>query len=215
MLPLIFVLAVLAVIVLLPGIGTFIGIVIVAIFLWLKRKEGASSQIGFRRPGSWTRTIILGLVLGSIIEVSFQIAVNPFLERITNTPLDLGPFEDMRGNPTSLAFYLLIGWGIGGFLEEMTYRGFLITHIRRILGCRTAGTAVGLIVTSAAFGGAHQYQDWSGVLSTGLVGMILGFIFIQNRYNLWLPIFTHGFVNTVGMLLIYFNLDRRLGTLLR
>ena len=212
--PSISVLAILAAIFIFPGIGTLVGIAIVAVFLWLKRKEGEVSQIGFRRPGSWTRTIILGLVLGSIIEISFQIAVNPFLERITNSPLDLGPFDEMRGNPIQLAFYLLIGWGIGGFLEEMTYRGFLIIHIRRMLGNRAAGTVAGLIITSAAFGRAHEYQDWSGVLSTGLVGMILGIIFIRNQYNLLLPIFTHGFVNTVGMLLIYFNLDFSLRALL-
>jgi len=139
--------------------------------------------------------------------------VNPFLERITASPLDLGPFEDIRGNPAALGFYLLLGWVVGGFLEEMTFRGFLITRIRSILGNHATGTAVGLIVASAAFGRAHQYQDWSGVLSTGLIGLILGAIFIRNRYNLWLPMFTHGFVNTTAMLLIYFNLDLPLRSL--
>jgi membrane protease YdiL (CAAX protease family) len=103
---------------------------------------------------------------------------------------------------------------VGGFLEEMTFRGYLITQIKKHCCGDSFGAVIALIITSASFGLSHLYQGATGVLSTGLIGFILGVIYIKNRYNLWLPIFTHGFVNTAGFILIYLNLDLRLKGLL-
>ena len=204
------ILLILAVIVLLPGLGVAIAFFIVGTLLWLRAKEGIVTEVGFRSPRSWTRTILLGLVLGASIELSFQVIINPLLEAITRSPLDLGPFDSARGDVASLFIYLPIGWVVGGFLEEMTFRGYLISQIRKLFGGDSTGAVLALIITSTSFGLSHLYQGASGVLSTGFIGFILGVIYIKNRYNLWLPIFTHGFVNTVGFTLIYLNLDLRL-----
>jgi membrane protease YdiL (CAAX protease family) len=48
------------------------------------------------------------------------------------------------------------------------------------------------------------------MIVTGLAGFIFGAMYVYHEYNVWYPIFTHGFVNTVAMLLIYLDVDRRL-----
>jgi membrane protease YdiL (CAAX protease family) len=40
--------------------------------------------------------------------------------------------------------------------------------------------------------------------------MRMGILFIWSGYNLWLPILTHGFIDTVGLTMIYLNADKKL-----
>jgi len=38
----------------------------------------------------------------------------------------------------------------------------------------------------------------------------LSFLFIASGFNIWLPILTHGVVDTIGLFLIYINADKLL-----
>ena len=38
--------------------------------------------------------------------------------------------------------------------------------------------------------------------------IIFGILFIASGFNIWLPILTHGFIDTVGLFLIYINADK-------
>ena len=52
------------------------------------------------------------------------------------------------------------------------------------------------------------------MVATGLIGFLCGVIFVVHGYNLWYPVFAHGFINTVAMILIYFDADLRLSDFL-
>jgi energy-coupling factor transporter transmembrane protein EcfT len=62
----------LVIIVLLPGIGIIPSFAIILFLLWLTHKEGSIAAIGFKRPKSWVRTILLSFLLAVIIELSLQ-----------------------------------------------------------------------------------------------------------------------------------------------
>ena len=49
----------------------------------------------------------------------------------------------------------------------------------------------------------HYYQGPSGIITTGIIGFMVGLIFIYNRNNLMLPILTHGIYNMMAITLIY------------
>jgi len=55
---------------------------------------------------------------------------------------------------------------------------------------------------------AHWYQGPGGALSTGIVGLLLGALFIWSGKNLWLLIFSHGFIDTIGIALISVDGDK-------
>jgi membrane protease YdiL (CAAX protease family) len=57
------------------------------------------------------------------------------------------------------------------------------------------------------FGLAHQYQGLSGMISTGLVGLALGILFLKSRNRLWLTILTHGVYDAILITLIYLDKD--------
>jgi membrane protease YdiL (CAAX protease family) len=115
--------------------------------------------------------------------------------------------DPLRGNLTNYFIMMIVGWIAGGVMEEIVFRGFLITRLKKVFGEHPASLVLILLISSIPFGLAHQYQGAAGMWSTGLIAVILGIIFIKNNCNLWLPILTHGFINTVGLSLIYFNWD--------
>jgi len=210
----IIILIILAAILMIPPLGVLFAFVIVAFLVLFTIKEGSLSDIGFRSSKSWPKAIFLSFVLAVLIELTFQIFFNPIFEAITDTSIDLSEFEGMRGNFITYIIMLLIGWVVGGFMEEIIFRGYLITKLKRLLGSSPLVLFFILFLTSVPFGLSHLYQGLSGVLSTGFIAFIFGFIFIKSGYNLWLPIFTHGFVNTVGLTLTYLDLDTYLRNIL-
>jgi len=79
-----------------------------------------------------------------------------------------------------------------GICEEVLYRGFLIRYLAD--GPWHAGLWIALAVASISFGLAHGYQGLSGIIGTGLVGAVMGVIFLATG-SLWLPMALHALVD--------------------
>jgi membrane protease YdiL (CAAX protease family) len=99
-------------------------------------------------------------------------------------------------------------WVLVAFLEEIIFRGYMMGDIAEWIGTSKPALAINIILSSILFGLAHWYQGRSGALSTGIIGAVLGILFISSGFNLWLPILTHGFIDTLGLFLIYINADK-------
>lgn len=194
-----------------PGIGILLAMAVIGAVLWLRGR--GLRELGFARPGNWPRTIALGIALGGLVQLASVMALEPLIERLTGMPLDLSAFDAIRGNAGALAAWLAIVWVLVVFTEEVIFRGFLMTELRKVLGERPAMLAANLAAMAVLFGLAHWYQGASGVLATGIVGLLLGIVFVRARFNLWLPILVHGFIDTVGLTLIYLNADHYLKAL--
>lgn len=198
---------ILAIILLVPSIGVLIAFIFIIIILWIERKRiKIFTSIGFKKPESIDKTLLLCLIYGIVIELSFQMFLNPLFEISTGSRIDLSSFDNVKGNFATYIIMLIIGWVVGGFIEEITFRGYLITRLVRVLGKSSLVLFCILLITSVPFGLSHLYQGWSGVLSTGSIAMVFGYIFIKNNYNIWYTILTHGFVNMVGFTILYFDL---------
>ena len=84
-----------------------------------------------------------------------------------------------------------------GFGEEIAYRGYALTTMIVITG----STSVGLILTSLTFGALHSYQGLIGVIRTGILGLLMGVVFLQTG-SLWPPIIAHTLIDlVVGLVL--------------
>jgi membrane protease YdiL (CAAX protease family) len=77
-----------------------------------------------------------------------------------------------------------------GFCEEILYRGFLVFAFRQVL----PSTGLALAATAVAFGFAHSYQGPRGVITTGVLGLILAGIYWYGR-SLWPGIGLHAVVD--------------------
>jgi uncharacterized protein len=191
-----------------PGVGVFGAMLVIAFMTWL-RGEGLES-LGFVRPQSWLNTILLSLVLGGILALASTMVIEPLTDKLTGEKHDHSMFDSIRGNFGVLWKWLLVVWVLVAILEEIIFRGFLMSELARLLGTGVGGTIINLAFSSILFGIAHWYQGKSGALSTGLIGLLIGLIFVAGGYNLWLPILIHGFIDTFGLVLVYLNADRYL-----
>jgi uncharacterized protein len=154
--------------------------------------------------------VLWSLILGILLALASTLLIEPLADRLTGSAHDHSLFDGIRGNFKALVKLLVLVWLLVVFLEEVIFRGFLMTELALLLGTRPVGTVVNLLFSSILFGVAHWYQGRSGTLSTGMIGLFLGVIFIASGYNLWLPILTYGFIDTVGLWLVYSDHDRRL-----
>ena len=187
--------------------GVLTSFALVLLYLFVKNRKARLKSIGFKAPKSWTKTILITAVAGVIIELGFQSIIEPLIEMAVGSKLDLSGLENIKGNIPNYLIMLSLGWIVGGLLEEILFRGFLITRIRTVFSNETLGNVVAILITSIVFGLAHMYQDWSGVIATGLVSVILGIVFIRSKEILWYSILIHGFNNTVGITILYLDAE--------
>jgi hypothetical protein len=183
-------------------------ILLLFIMAWvsLRLRHMRWRDVGLRRPDRWLPTIGLALLVGIGYQVLDILIIAPLLERITGEVVDLSQFSTLQGNLVLLIISLAISWTEAAFIEEMFFRGYLFNRITDLVSKEQLGMMLALISTSLLFGVAHGYQGIAGVVDTTLAGLVLGLLYMHARRNLWLPILTHGIIDTVGFLLIFFKL---------
>lgn len=196
-----------------PQYGVIIAFIMVIVYLRRsKNRFEIRKSIGLKRPNNLPILIFVTAILGILIELVIEIFVNPIIEKITNSKIDISEVE-MESFGDYLT-WIVIGFVIGGLLEEILFRGFLITRISTFLRADKMGNCLALFLTSLLFGLCHLYQGWSGVISTGLIGFIFGIIFLTFNKNLWYSILTHGFVNATALTILYFGYYEKIESLI-
>jgi membrane protease YdiL (CAAX protease family) len=159
--------------------------------------------IGLSRPESWTRVGLLGICIGIGFQFLSLHVIEPILARFTGQLPDLSQFAALKGNTQFLLMWLAISWTVAAFGEEVVYRGYFMNRITDLIGKTQFAWLVSLILTAILFGSIHYYQGISGMVSTGISGLVFGILYLATKRNLWAAIFAHGIYDTVGFLLIF------------
>lgn len=178
---------------------------LVLISFWL-RKQGWES-IGFKRPQSWGKTILVCLLIALGLQLTSFIT-DPIIAKFTGSPADLTQFTEINGNSFLLLIYFGLIWTLAAFGEEIAYRGFIVTRLSELLGATKASGIVAVIISSVLFAIGHYYKGTAGMIDSGIGGLTYGFIYIVAGRKLWLSIFAHGFADTFGLLYFYFGLNQ-------
>lgn len=187
------------------NIAYFVGLAYVLITLWATRWDWA--YFGLRKPDSWKKVWLQAILYSILLLVFVDILITPFIESVYS-PIDLSGLDGIRGSFLNYALFIVFMWVIAAFGEEFIYRGLLINRLSHIWGNNKIATLLAILLSAVLFGIAHRYQGVSGMLSTGLVGFILGVLFIQNRNRLWLTILTHGIYDVIGITFIYLDIEK-------
>lgn len=148
-------------------------------------------------------TLAIGLSLGTIIGLWLNPAMDSFAEYVTGTTIDLSQFADVQGNDGAFMELLIVAILFGGVVEEVAFRGFFIGWGTRLFGLRAAIPL--LVLSSAAFGIGHLYQDIAGGVSTALFALLIGTIYLLLDRKLLTVILIHAVSNFWGVLEIYRN----------
>jgi len=186
------------------ALGYFLGIFMAFITFWAKHWDW--NYFGISKP-NWIKSMGYGLLYAVAIYIGIDIMIQPFFE-IYFGEIDLTSLNGIRGDFLSYLIFIIFMWIVAAIGEEFLYRGYIQKRLAVLLGATNKAWFLAIILTSVMFGFAHLYQGTSGVITTGIISLIFGFIFYRNQNNLTLAMFTHGFYDVIGITLIYLNQER-------
>jgi uncharacterized protein len=175
-------------------------------WLSLRLRRLGWRNLGLKHPAKWSRTLLIGFVGGILFQCISLYLVEPLIAKLTGKLPDVSLFKHLLGNVEFLLLSLVVAWTLAAFGEEMVYRGYLLNRMADLLGGKRGAWIISLLLTSILFGLAHLYQGISGVIATGLSGLVFGAFYLADDRNLWPAIIAHGVYDTVGFIMIFLGI---------
>jgi uncharacterized protein len=173
------------------------------VLAWARRSSTPLRDIGFVRPSSWTRDLLVGLVLGIAFKLLMKSVVMPLL----GAPPINQAYHYLVGNTAALPgmFYaVVIGAGFG---EETLFRGYLFERLGTLFGRGRSMTTMIVLITATFFGLAHYpEQGLPGVQQATVFGLVFGAIFAVTG-GLWMLMVAHAAFDLTALAIIYWDLE--------
>jgi len=189
---------------LVPSVPNEVPILFVLGLVSIRLRDGGWSAMGFKRPASWKRVLLIALAAAGL-----RILTGEIVERITLPfwPAIVAPAgtSEITGNVKFALLALLVVWSFAAFGEEIAYRGYLLTRAADLGNRTTAAYWIGIVVVSVLFGYGHYYKGPTGILDSGIAGLILGAAYVVSGRNLWATILAHGFIDTSAIVMVFFG----------
>jgi membrane protease YdiL (CAAX protease family) len=155
------------------------------------------TTLGLRPPRSWSKTLALSTAAGVGIFFAYVFLILPTASFLTGKPIDLTVFAYLTGDVRELWINLASTWFVDGAAEEMIFRGYLLNRLIDFAGASRHATVFGILCSSTIFGLAHSYQGPTGMISSGITGLLFDLLYVWSNRNLWTPILVHGVVDSV------------------
>jgi hypothetical protein len=173
------------------------------IWIFLRLRNERWSTIGFYRPESLKKAIVLGILAGVLLEMFAVLVTTPGISALFGVEPDYSELKAVQGNLKLLIVFLCFSWAIAAIGEEICFRGFLMKRLAQVFGEGRTAWIASLLLSSALFGWGHTEQGVSGWIQEGLSGLWLGILFLATKRSLAVPIVAHGVSNTLAFVLIY------------
>lgn len=184
---------------LLPDVGILISLVIVVGALVLHRPARTPTL-----AAKWRATgisLLVGVAAGIALQLLFVFAMEPVLKQVTKQSTDLSALGAVEGNLPAYLFILVTSLLLGALAEEFVFRGFVVGWGSRLFGPKSALPLV--ILSAILFGLAHISQGPSGMIATGVAGLLLGLLYLATNRKLLPVAAAHMTVNAIGVTLLY------------
>ena len=179
----------------------------ILVLLWAWRSNTPWHEIGYRKPASWTGTIVVGFITGITLKLLMKIIVMPLLGA---EPVNQA-YHFLAGNRALLPGAILT-MGLTGFSEETVFRGFFFERLGKLFKPGITATITITKLTSVLFGLAHYEQGIFVVEQALLTGLIFGTIFAATG-NIWIVIIAHAAFDLTALAMIYWDLENSLAHL--
>ncbi len=173
----------------------------------MRLRNGSFAALGFRRPDSWRRIVLIALAAAAVRLVLGQFVIDPLTALVWPPAVAPAGIESIAGDIKTALMYLGIVWTFAAFGEEIAYRGYLMNRAADAGGRTTAAWWIAVVVVSILFGYGHFYKGPSGIVDSGVAGLILGAAYLLSGRNLWTTVLAHGFIDTFGVVCLYFGWD--------
>jgi membrane protease YdiL (CAAX protease family) len=159
--------------------------------------------IGFRRPASWPRIVLMALGAAALRILLGNFVIEPLTGRFWPPAKAPAGASDIPGHPWIALAALVFVWAFAAFGEEIGYRGYLLTRAADVGGRSTAAYWIAMVLVSVLFGYGHYYKGPAGIVDSGFAGLILGTAYLLSGRNLWVSVLGHGFIDSFAVIVVY------------
>ena len=177
------------------------GAIVVLVWAWWSRTPWR--ELGFVRPPSWIRSVVLGLFYGAVFKLLMKSIVMPLFGAPAINPA----YHFLVGNTAALPGMLaavIIG---AGFAEETVFRGYMFERLGKLFRPGLAAKVAIVLVSSALFALAH-YPDQGvpGAEQAAITGLVFGAVFART-HRIWMPMIMHAAFDVTAVAIIYWGLE--------
>jgi len=175
--------------------------ILALIWAWLSRTPWR--ELGFVRPRSWPRTILIGILFGVGLKFVMKSIVMPLL----GAPPVNAAFHFLAHNRAEVPWMLYTIVVVAGFGEEVIFRGWAFERFGKLLGTAPWAKAIAVLFTSAWFGYAHYgFQGMPGVENATIVGLAFGSVFAVTG-RIYLLMIAHTAFDLAAFAMIYWDCE--------
>lgn len=193
----------LAVVAILAGNLLLVPLSAILVLAWARWSQTPWREIGYVRPASWVRSLILGVVLGAVFKMLMKAIVMPLLGA---DPVNHA-YHHLAGNTGALPGMILLIIIGAGFGEETVFRGYMFERLRRLFGAGIYALTLTVLLTATWFGLAHYAeQGLAGVQQATVFGLVFGTIYARTA-QLWPLMREHAAFDLTALAIIYFELE--------
>ncbi len=158
-------------------------------------------EIGFDFKDFKIRKIALGITLAVLYYFANQYLFHPIISKFAQPGLP--EIFSMKGDVAKYLIGLLISWTTAAFVEELLFRGYLISRMIDLMGENIVTKIIIILLTGIVFGFVHSYQGLYGAISTAIIGVFQGTVFFLDGKKLTIPIIAHGAFDTIGFTMLF------------
>jgi uncharacterized protein len=180
------------------------GLVVVALYAMVEVVRGVVpiSELGMSAEAPWPKTIAL-----VVVWLAIMLAYSPVADRIASrmvaAPPTLGAFRALQESRAKLVAGIVVAWILGGFLEELVFRGIVLKGVDALAIGWMPGTVAAIVAICVAAAGAgviHLYQGPRAAIIITQLSVLFGALFVISGYNLWAVMLCHGLYDTVAFI---------------
>jgi membrane protease YdiL (CAAX protease family) len=171
----------------------------------LRVRDGGWGVIGLRWPVSWRQTVLFALAAAAVRILLGQFVTDPLTAHFWPPAVAPSGSDQIAGHAMVALRWLLLVWTFAAFGEEISYRGYLVRRAADVGRHSKTSYWVAVLLVSVLFGYGHYYKGPSGMVDSGVAGLVLGAAYLLSGRNLWVCILAHGFIDTVGVIAVFFG----------
>ena len=175
------------------------------VIFYLRRQKKTLRDLGLKHNGLTAHTLIIG-ILSALLWIAFNKWIyHPFITHF----FVVAPYTEydfIRNKLSNLIITLIAAWIIGGFYEEIVFRGFIQTTIQEWFVTSRHSFWIAGLSTSFLFGLYHWQQGVFGIIPSALGGLLWTLLLWRYKGNLWYPIISHAIFDTIALTMIYFGI---------
>jgi membrane protease YdiL (CAAX protease family) len=191
------------------SIGVWSAILMTTLFM--KQRNTRWYDLGLRLPKGkreWIVNLLLALLVVVASFLIISLVLYPLLPMFgfEKPSVAVDQFTFFLGKPLVFIGYLIgVVWFGAALGEELLMRGYFLSRIIDLVGNTKFGYFVALTIHAVIFGMLHAYQGVVGIITTAVVAIIFGLIYLVAKRRLFPLILAHGIIDTISLTAIYFS----------